>query len=179
MEMLLACCRACPAQYLGLRFSHLSASPLGDEREGRASHAPQTFALVSGRSWKGWAGPRECDFISCARILAAMRCPASKSRGALGRMDAVEHRASKRRRLSRPPAFGVESRRQAAQSNAQARSGVFAFDHCPTKGKPRPLSLSGGDTVAGQLRRTVDVDRRRRGSETGCLRTLQFREHGK
>src|ERR1700676_378647 len=114
MEMLLACCRACPAQYLGLRFSHSSASPLSDEREGRASHAPQTFALLSGRSWKCRAAPRDCDFISCARILAAVRRPTGKSRGAPGRMAAVEHRASERRRLTRPPAFGVENRRQAA-----------------------------------------------------------------
>src|ERR1700674_2899001 len=75
------------------------------------AYAPQTFALLSGRSWKCRPAPRDCDFISCARILAAVRCPAGQSRGALGRMDAVEHRASERRRLSRPPAFGVESRR--------------------------------------------------------------------
>ena len=91
----------------------------------------------------------------------------------------AEHRASERCRLARPPAFGVDNRHQAAQGNAQARSGIFAFDHRPTNREPRPLSLSGRVAVASQLRRTVDVDRRRRGSETRSLRTLQLREHGK
>src|ERR1700752_4483272 len=127
------------------QYSKVAASDclMDAARKNQHAYAPKTFALLSGRSWKCRAAPRGCNFIYCARILAAVRCPAGKPRGALGFMDAVEHRASQRCRLSRPPAFGVETRRQTAQSNAQARSGVFAIDHCPTKGKPRPLSLSG------------------------------------